>query len=59
MRKAGCVAHMEQKRAYAGNKRVILKCVVNMMGVVCGMVRVAWDVPVADFCEHGNEFWVP
>jgi len=30
-----------------------------MMGVVCGMVRVAQDVPVAGFCEHGNEFLVP
>jgi len=42
-----------------GNERVILKCVVNMMGVGCVMVRVAQDVPVVGFCEHGNEFWVP
>jgi hypothetical protein len=42
-----------------GNERVILKHVENMMGVVCGMVRVAQDVLVAGFCEHGNEFWVP
>jgi len=74
MREAGRVARMKQKRAYTvlmGNpkrKRPLgehrkwkgnIKMNRKYDELVCGMVRVAQDVPVAGFCEHGSEFWVP
>jgi hypothetical protein len=65
MRGGACSTHVvgnpKRKRPLGehGNERVILKCVVNMRGVVCGMVRVAQDVPVAGCCEHCNDSLVP